>query len=166
MAVDLTLAKSHLRVDSDDENDLITHYLGAAKNWVEEYTSKKLARETVTQTESCFGTYVYLRWGPAPSDVSVDYTDSDDVAGTLTDGRLVGSRLYPPVDGWPSLADRSEITVSYEAGYTTVPVALDQAVLLLISHFFENREAVNIGNIVQEVPLAVESLCTPYRTMF
>lgn len=37
------------------------------------------------------------------------------------------------------------------------------AMLLLIGHWYANREAVNIGNITSEVPLAVEALLQPHR---
>lgn len=37
------------------------------------------------------------------------------------------------------------------------------AMLLLIGHWYANRESVAIGQIVAEVPLAVESLLQPYR---
>jgi uncharacterized phage protein (predicted DNA packaging) len=37
------------------------------------------------------------------------------------------------------------------------------AMLLLIGHWYANREAVNIGNITSAVPFAVESLLQPYR---
>ncbi|KKY78708.1 phage protein [Enterobacter cloacae] len=47
------------------------------------------------------------------------------------------------------------------------PILLDDdvkaAMLLLIGHWYANREAVNIGNITTAVPLAVESLLQPYR---
>ncbi|MCL6744432.1 head-tail connector protein [Kosakonia sp. R1.Fl] len=35
--------------------------------------------------------------------------------------------------------------------------------LLLIGHWYANREAVNIGNITSEIPLAVEALLQPHR---
>jgi len=37
------------------------------------------------------------------------------------------------------------------------------AMLLLIGHWYANREAVNIGNITTAVPFAVEALLQPYR---
>ncbi|EKY6155080.1 phage gp6-like head-tail connector protein [Escherichia coli] len=37
------------------------------------------------------------------------------------------------------------------------------AVLMLIGHFYENREPVNIGNIVQDIPMTLEILIDPYR---
>lgn len=47
------------------------------------------------------------------------------------------------------------------------PILLDDdvkaAMLLLIGHWYANREAVNIGNITSSVPFAVEALLQPYR---
>ncbi|MCU6671165.1 head-tail connector protein [Enterobacteriaceae bacterium H4N4] len=37
------------------------------------------------------------------------------------------------------------------------------AMLLLIGHWYANREAVNINNITSAVPFAVEALLQPYR---
>lgn len=37
------------------------------------------------------------------------------------------------------------------------------AMLLLIGHWYANREAVNIGNITTAVPFALEALLQPYR---
>ncbi len=40
---------------------------------------------------------------------------------------------------------------------------IEMAMLMLIAHWYANREAVNIGNITSEVPFAVEALLQPYR---
>ncbi|HFS7074847.1 head-tail connector protein, partial [Enterobacter hormaechei] len=37
------------------------------------------------------------------------------------------------------------------------------AMLLLIGHWYANRESVVIGETVSQVPLAVEALLQPYR---
>ncbi|GJK86863.1 MULTISPECIES: head-tail connector protein [Citrobacter] len=37
------------------------------------------------------------------------------------------------------------------------------AILLLVGHWYANREAVNIGNITTEIPFTVEALLQPYR---
>ncbi|WP_260928211.1 head-tail connector protein [Novosphingobium sp. 9] len=43
MAIDLSTAKQHLRVDASEEDALIGVYLLAAQGWVESYTDKTLA---------------------------------------------------------------------------------------------------------------------------
>ena len=37
------------------------------------------------------------------------------------------------------------------------------ALMLLVGHWFENREPVNVGNIVTTLPFGFESLLQPYR---
>ena len=44
-----------------------------------------------------------------------------------------------------------------------IPQDLKHAVLFLLAHFYENREPVNIGNIVNPIPMTVEALIGPYR---
>jgi len=40
---------------------------------------------------------------------------------------------------------------------------IETAMLLLIAHWYENREAVNVGNITSTFDFAVEALLQPYR---
>lgn len=37
------------------------------------------------------------------------------------------------------------------------------ALLLLVGHWYENREQVNVGNVVTSFPFGFESLLEPYR---
>jgi hypothetical protein len=55
------------------------------------------------------------------------------------------------------------VIVTYIAGWTTaalVPANVKHLIKLWISHFYENREPVNIGNIVNEIPLSLSTLTT------
>lgn len=159
MAVDLTLAKQHLRVEHSDEDDLITSYLNAAKEWVEAYTGKLLTSQSVEQVEACFPTFIELLSGPVSAVTEVAYTDSDDAPATLGGTRLVGKRLYAPETGWPSIAEHTPITITYTAGFSTVPVKLDQATLLLVGEYYLNREL----DARSAISAAAESLCQPHR---
>lgn len=162
--VTLDLAKQHLRVDHNEEDALIGQYLAAAVSWVENHTGKLLTRRTVTQDGRVFSSYLPLHYGPAPSDVTVDYTDADDAPQTIADARLVGDRLYPAAT-WPTVTQNSPVTINYTAGYTDTPADLDSAVLLLCGHFYANREAVVVGQASGPLEMAVESLCRPYRAL-
>ena len=162
MTVTLALAKQHLRVDGTDEDTVITGYLAAAVAWVENYTGKKLVRGQVTQETSALETPLALSWGPSPADLSVSYTDADDAAQTFTDATIVLGRAYAT---WPTPKSDTPITLTYTAGFATTPSDLDSAVLLMTGHFYANREAVNVGSTVSEMPLAVEALCRPYRSV-
>jgi hypothetical protein len=67
--------------------------------------------------------------------------------------------------GYPLTPPR--FRVIYQAGYTLDPLNADvwsapadvqQAVKLLVGHWFEHRESVNIGNITTEIPQGVQML--------
>lgn len=67
--------------------------------------------------------------------------------------------------------DRNLYATTGEAGYADDPDALlldddiTVAMLLLISHWYENREAVTTGTIVTQTPLAVESCLWHHRRL-
>jgi uncharacterized phiE125 gp8 family phage protein len=161
--VALALAKQHLEYEDTDRDSLITQYIAGAADWVENYTGKAMAVREIVNIFDCFVSSLLLPTGPVVSVTSVTYIDVDGAPQTLTGYRVLGSKVYPPVEGWPLTADYSAVTVTYQAGYVATPAALISAQLLLIGHSFANREAVVTGTIVNEVPLAVEALCRPYR---
>lgn len=48
---------------------------------------------------------------------------------------------------------------------SNVPAALKHAILLLVSHWFQNRDGVVIGQQPIELPMAVAALIAPYRRL-
>jgi hypothetical protein len=46
------------------------------------------------------------------------------------------------------------------------PASLVSAVLLLVGHWFTNREGVVLGTIATDVPFAVEALCIQHRQVW
>jgi uncharacterized phiE125 gp8 family phage protein len=57
------------------------------------------------------------------------------------------------------------VRISGTAGYADGEAPdLDQAALMLVAHWYQNREAVSVGNtLAVELPLGVEMLVRPYR---
>jgi uncharacterized phiE125 gp8 family phage protein len=101
--------------------------------------------------------------------VDIDYTDADAVAQTILPAALLTTpNGYPyrirPVDAWPTIQTYSPVSVNYVAGYDEgeVPQAMIQAMLLLIGHYHTTRAGVS-ADAMQQVPLAVISLCDQYR---
>lgn len=175
MTIDLATAKSHLRVDTADQDALITVYLAAAKTAVERATGKLLTPRSVKQTVAGFpgaDTPIRLWYGPVSGAVSIAYDDSAGAAQTLASYRLVegsNAQLLPAFGKtWPAVAEGpGTVRLTYTAGYVSaeLPAELDQAVLLLTAHFYANREAATVGDSAAELPLGVESLVSKYRPM-
>lgn len=163
MSVDLSLAKAHLRVTSAVEDVLISHYLRAAQGWVENYTGKKLARVEVSERLAGFCGAIRLAWGPNPESASITYTGIDGTPASIANARIEGTRLLPPRgEAWPAIEPGSVIEVTYVAGFADTPPDLDQAVLRLISDYFDNRMA---GSATADTTEAVSQLCNPYWTV-
>jgi uncharacterized phiE125 gp8 family phage protein len=174
--IDLLTARAHLHVSAGDEDALIGAYLNAARGAVEAATSKLLSSQNVVQRAAgfpCADKAIRLWKGPVTAIVSVKYDDSDGVEQTLASFRLVegaNAKLLPAYgSSWPvAKAAEGSVRITYTAGYAAdeIPPELDQAMLLLIGHFYANREAVVAGSAAQtaELPLGVEALIAPYRT--
>src|SRR3546814_17930932 len=96
--------------------------------------------------------FLYRR--PGTGVESIAYRDTDGAEQPFTDFtiNLATGRFY--ASQWPAIGRNGYATVTYTAGYAPeeVPVALVQAMLLLIGHSFSNREAVSVGNTGSEIP--------------
>lgn len=83
------------------------------------------------------------------------------------DGSFIWSNasfVYPPL-----IPDPQRFQVIYQAGYAgagdvwAAPADIQQAVLLLVGHWFENRESVVVGTSAVEVPLSVQAILSAYQ---
>lgn len=165
--VSLETAKLHLRVFDASEHALLEVYIRAARQWVEEFTGHIISPRSFVERFDAWGDYLTLYRQPVTA-VAVTYDgideDDDQIAFTGFEWSLGQHpmRIYPATS-FPSLRPNGYITVTYTAGYASgVPDALVQATLLLVGHFFSTRSGVSIDS-PEEVPLAVRSLCTPFR---
>lgn len=163
--IDLALAKAQCRVTHNSEDTLIAQYIASAQAWVERYTGLLLVEDTVVDTFTAFGDYLELSRGPFVSLTSVAYVDTAGDDQTVSAARVRDGKIYAPDGGWPTIGDYTTVTVTYVAGYGPyeAPEELVQAQLLLIAHWYQNREAVAEGTF-NEIPLAVEALAGPFRT--
>lgn len=179
----LAEAKAHLRVTSSDEDGLIAGYILAAREFVENDTHRRLITQTLDYTiddrwpcvmaRGYYRTRIELPVQPVASVTSITYVDSSGVSQTLAADQYV-VRTDGPVPyieqaygaSWPSVrCQPAAITVRFVAGTDSseVPNPLVQAIRLLVSHQYENREPVNIGNIVTPIDFAIEAFLSPYR---
>jgi uncharacterized phiE125 gp8 family phage protein len=118
-----------------------------------------------------------LRPWPLQSVTSIKYTDENNVQATFASSNYVVDTYSEPgrvrlksSATWPSttLAALNGLAVEFVAGYGDTPVDLPQrlrqAVLLLVAHWYENREPVLMtGAVPKELPLSVQSLMRHWR---
>lgn len=173
--VSLTEVKVHCRVDGTDSDTVLTLLLAAAVSYLDGWTGI-LGRCMVTQSwrqDFCgFSSPLRLHLGPVASVTSVSYYDADNalVAALSSDVWVLrydelGAYVDLKADqSWPSSYARADaVSVTYVAGTAAadVPAALKAAILLMVSHWNENREAV--AGSMSEVPMSASALIAPFR---
>jgi uncharacterized phiE125 gp8 family phage protein len=173
--VTITEAKAHLRIVDDAEDDFVIALIRAAQDKVEGDTGLVLrARDVAIAFDNWNGHSLPLWRGPTNSVTSIVYDDPNGAQQTLAANQYRlrdywGAKVIVPANGvsWPELENVSGcVRVIYNAGYANnyaVPSSLRQAALLLIGHWYENREAVNSDRSPVTVPMAYDSLITHYR---
>jgi uncharacterized phiE125 gp8 family phage protein len=175
--VTLVEAKSHLRVDHTDEDDLISILIQVAREMVEKHTNRSLITQTRVIKLDGFpwGDTLRLTDGPVSSITSIYYDDDAD-ANTLLASSLYWTDLdsnIPRVrvkSSFPSTYDKpNAVQITYVAGYgadgSYVPQPLKQAMLLILGHLYENRQQVIVSGSTSgalEIPFGANALMSPY----
>lgn len=181
--VTLTEALLHLRVDIPDDNILIVGLIEAARQYCEQAARRTFINTTYDlhlDAWPLYGRFALPR-PPLVSVTGVYYTDED---GTETEyassnyvvdvksepGRIVlkTGAVLPSVTLQEINGIRVRFVAGYGAGAAQVPPEYRQAMLLLIGHWYENREAVLVaqGFNMIEMPMAVRALLSINRGGF
>ena len=163
-----------MRVDTSDEDALITEFITAARRVVEARTGRALVTQTLRLTLDCFpaAREISLRRGPVESVVTVKSIDQSGVATVFPasnyalDGVAHPARLVRAEGAvWPiARAAAGGVEIDFVAGYGTaasdVPSPLRQAIRILTANFHDQREAVseNLGGL----PYGVEAMLAPF----
>ena len=170
-AVDSDLLKQHCRIDIADDDDLVDAYHLAAIALVEQHTGVRVLRQTVRLLFDKFDRTrpMLLPVAPIDSITEIEYADPDGadqtVAAldyTMSVSGLVGR--VSPLAEWPSTRIQLDaVRVECVVGWLTasIPAGIKLAVMLLVGHWYNNREAV--GKVGDEVALAFGALLQPYR---
>jgi len=166
-AVSLEEAKLHLRVDSDEEDTLILSLTSAAREYVENATSRRMVTTSLQIEGPHFCSPIWLPGSPLIAVQSVKYLDANgtqqtlastnyDVVTNVEPGRVQLSSVGNwPVIKWSPIA----VQIKYTAGYgaaSAVPPTAKAAIKLLVSHWYTNREAAM--NPMAEIPLGAQAL--------
>ncbi|MGK9199016.1 head-tail connector protein [Sinorhizobium meliloti] len=173
--VTLAEAKAHLRIDFNDDDTYITALAGSAQDWLSG-ENNWLGRSVVEQgweltLERFPSGRICLPKPPLISVSGVFYTPSDGGAEVeimdfreLDVGVSEGGYILPAKNtDWPETdGEPGSVRVTFAAGYAAVPKSIKHAALLMIGHWYENREAASETKIT-DLPMAVDALLYPYR---
>lgn len=166
----LAEVKLHLRVDHAYEDDLINTILAGSIDLFEKHTRRILSEQTLTYKLNGLPKQILLPRGPVTGVTSITVrtaTTTETINGsnylTFVGQSETRPQVYfkdnvalPEVDGYPYA-----VTVTYTAATTTIPASINQAILLMCAHWYENRAQVGpTGG--GEVPFAFEAIANKY----
>lgn len=175
LSLDEVKANLNLFTDFTDDDELLDSMIDAAVDCVENFTRRSLLTQTITLTCDGFPIFFEIERPVLQSVTSIQYVDSDGNTQTLassgytvdtasTPGRIV--EAYG--ETWPSTQSViNSVTVIYVAGYTSaanVPNQIKQAIKVLVSDFYKDRESYIVGvSSVSELPHTAKVLLRPYQ---
>jgi len=144
LAVSLQEFKLHARITDTMQDDMILMYLSSAEDFIRRRRHIQLSKATVI---------VHLD--------DIDRTKTElilPIAPIVScDGFNVYGGQVPRIKGDFSNVESVEVV----AGYENIPASLKGAVLLLTSHWYENREDVSVVNL-NKIPHGVEAMINHY----
>ena len=169
-------AKAHLRVDGTAEDALIASLILTSRLHVESGLGLALITQSWTALLDRWpaGTTVPLPLRPVQSIASVRVLAADETATVLAssdyilEGRGVPPRLVRTGSIWPLPGKAaSGIEIAFVAGFGAdaddVPAPIRHGLLLLVAHWYEHRDPIEIGSAGTVIPPAVSELLAPYR---
>lgn len=170
--------KTHCRITFDEDDTYVEALLAAAIIHLEGITRRKFITQKWELFLDCWpgGAEIILPYGDCSAVDSVVYKDRDgnpttwDASNYVVDTDSVPGRIVIAYDeSWPAetLYEVNPISVTFDTGYGTVGTdvseALRHAIKILVCHWYENREVVATGTIVQNIPKTVDALIWPCR---
>jgi len=171
--ITLQQAKDHLNIDFTDDDSILELIIQSAREAVETQTGRALITRTVVHERDCLTAVMGLPQ-TAQSVELIEYLDTDGTRQTLAaseytvDVNRTPAQITIAFNGiYPATLDYyNAVMITYKTGYgdnaQDVPAPLASAMLLMIGHLYENREATAPINM-NTVPLGIAFLINPYR---
>lgn len=174
--VTVSEAKAHLRVDGSAEDVLISSLILTSRLHIEAALGLALITQSWTLLLDAWptGAAVALPLRPVQSITSVKVYAADQSAQTLApaDYMLEGHGAPPRLirrgalwlaPGQPA----SGIEIAFTAGFgnapADVPAPIRHALLMLMTHWYEHRDPLEVGSLEANIPASVSELLMPYK---
>jgi uncharacterized phiE125 gp8 family phage protein len=141
-----------LATDFDDDNTLIAELITSARLGLEEYTGLSFIPKTWEIEFDNYAGNFEIPFGPVNSVNSLKDSQGDTISASEYSLSINNRVLKTPTWG--------ELVLNYEAGYTTLPARLKDAMLKDVAYRYMNRGDVNVDGISREA----EVLASSYKT--
>jgi len=166
-------AKNYLKVNTTDDDALITVLIAAAERLVEKATGRTLVTTDFVYVIDNAPYIIYIPHSPLKSITKISViTEGGAEINVDSSIYAVDTKTYDQgrvylLEGhaWPEHRAFASFIISGKAGYgdtaASVPEALRLAVLIALAKMYENRGAVSESKVMGEI----SALCAPYRVM-
>jgi uncharacterized phiE125 gp8 family phage protein len=172
----LAEAKLYLRVETDDDDDLIGALIVAARSHIETRTRRALITQTWRFVLDCWPPdgRLPLRLAPLQSVAAARVYDAAGAMHAIDPGTFVVDAAAStiafvpwaaPAPGRAAAGIEIDVVAGYGNAGSDVPETLRQAMRLLIAHWYENRGIAATGQALTTLPATVETLVAPYRVV-
>ena len=169
--LDIEYVKAHLNAlpnDSDEDDLIIEPLITSAREYCENITGRAFIPQTIRAYPDVSEQVILLPRPPITKIDSITLYHDGNTSETLSadsdyscdpdNGLLV---FHVNLSG---LRDFNPIVVEYEAGYAKLPQLLQEAMRLLIGHWYANRESVQTGSTTAvELPQTTLAILRQYK---
>ena len=174
--ITLSEAKAHLRIDGGSEDTLLSSLIMTSRLHIEAALGLALITQNWTllrdQWPKDDAVPLMLRPVQAVGEVRTLNDAGDptiwESTNYIVDTAGAPGRLIKRGSGWPVPGQKANgIEIDITAGFgdvaSDVPAPIRQALLLLVAHWYEHRDPIEIGTSSVAIPAAVSRLLKPYR---
>ena len=176
--ISLDEVKAHVRIDGSTEDALLQSLILTSRLHVEAALGLALLSQSwrLALDEWPDDGVVKLPISPVSAVTEVRILAADGTPSVVDettfeiDRSQRPARMFPKSGVWPKTARaiagiEIDLEVGFGASANDVPEPVRQALLLLVAHWYEHRDPVEIGKPSTAVPHAVSRLLHPYRAV-
>ncbi len=169
-------AKAHLRIDHNTEDVLIGSLILTSRLHIEAALGIALIAQgwRLLLDRWPRGAKVQVPLSPMIGVSEIRVRDADGTPVVVptefyaVDAASVGPRIVRLAANWPEPGRVTHgIEIDFTAGFgaaaSDVPAPLRQAVLLLVAHWYEHRDPIEIGSEATVIPHGISELVAPWR---
>ena len=176
--VSVSEAKDHLQIDATDttHDAWLEGHIPTVELMVQNWTGRILAKASQVEKFDGFpgGAYIPLKYIPYVDITDIKYLDANGAEQTLGSGvyRVDERQLHAQVweaygQSFPATRSGAEtVTVTYDAGYDTVPAPIRTAILMTLAQLDADRGDFSPGEEFGDLPLPVQAMLAPYRVYY
>ena len=140
--ITLPEVKAHCRVFTDFEDTYLSSLIPVYLDQAQGYTGRMLTTGSAVAVVHSWQSQVLLPYGNVTEVTKLILDNTESTAFTFDDVSQIISISAP----------YATARIEFNAGYETLPVVVKQAVLVMISTAYTNRDDVVVGQTVNEMP--------------